>query len=90
MHILDLIMYFVTAGLLWFLIDIMSGGDFTQELGALKNNVTRLKEDHIRGLVGVLAMIVYTIVYIIMFVFVDYNWIDIFHSISNYTFSIQL
>lgn len=75
MHILDLIMYFVTAGLLWFVMDKISGGEFTNELG---------------GLVGSGVMVIYTIVYIIMFVFADYNWIDIFHSISNYTFSIQL
>jgi hypothetical protein len=68
-------MYFVTAGLLWFIMDKMSNGELTHELG---------------GVFGYGVMAIYTIVYIIMFVLVDYNWIDIFHSISNYTFSIQL
>ena len=75
MHILDLIMYFVTARLAWFIIDKMSNGEYTSEFGAV---------------FGYGVMVIYTIIYIIMFVFVDYNWIDIFHSISNYTFSIQL
>ena len=75
MHILDLIMYFVTIGLLWFIMDKMTKDDLEIEIQIKVIN---------------LVIVVYTIVYIIMFVFVDYNWIDIFHSISNYTFSIQL
>jgi hypothetical protein len=68
-------MYFVTAGLLWFILDKISGGEFTHELG---------------GVIGATIMVIYTIVYIVLFVIGSYNWIDIFHSISNYTFSIQL
>ena len=75
MHILDLIMYFVTAGLLWFKTDRISKGDLEKELRVKVNSV---------------VIFFYTIFYIIMFVLIDCNWIDIFHSISNYTFSIQL
>ena len=75
MHILDLIMYFVTAGLLWFIMDIIGGGDFTQELG---------------GVIGATIMVIYTIVYIVLFVIGSYNWIDIFHSFKNFTLDIKL
>ena len=75
MHILDLIMYFLTAGLLWFIADRITKGDLEKELRVKVNSV---------------AIFIYTIFYIIMFVLVDCNWIDIIHSISNYTFSIQL
>lgn len=67
MHFLDLIMYFVCYGFIWFLLDLFSGGELTNELG---------------GFIGLLIMFIYTIIYIILFVFVDYNWIDIFHSMS--------
>jgi uncharacterized RDD family membrane protein YckC len=75
MHILDLIMYFVTAGLLWFIIDIIGGGDYTKELGSV---------------IGATIMVIYTIVYIVLFVIGSYNWIDIFHSIKNFTLDIKL
>jgi hypothetical protein len=39
---------------------------------------------------GSIALIIYTIVYILVFIVGDNNWIDIFHSIGNVTFSIQL
>jgi hypothetical protein len=75
MHILDLIMYFVTAGLLWFITNRINKGDLEKEL--------RLKVIHV-------AIFIYTIVYIILFVIGSYNWIDTFHSFKNITFSIQL
>jgi uncharacterized RDD family membrane protein YckC len=75
MHILDLIMYFVTAGLLWFIMDIIGGGDYTKELG---------------GVIGATIMVIYTIVYIVLFVIGSYNWIDIFHSFKNFTLDIKL
>ena len=75
MHILDLIMYFVTAGLLWFLMDIIGGGDYTKELGSV---------------IGATIMVIYTIVYIVLFVIGSYNWIDIFHSFKNFTLDIKL
>lgn len=75
MHILDLIMYFVTAVLLWFLMDKIGGGDYTQELG---------------GVIGATIMVIYTIVYIVLFVIGSYNWIDIFHEMFIITFNITL
>jgi hypothetical protein len=75
MHILDLIMYFVTAGLLWFIMDIIGGGDYTKELGSV---------------IGATIMVIYTMVYIVLFVIGSYNWIDIFHSFKNFTLDIKL
>jgi hypothetical protein len=68
MHILDLIIYLISIPILWKIIDVMSNGEFVEELGTL---------------VGYLIIIVYTIIYVILFVWVDYNWIDIFHSIRD-------
>ena len=75
MYILDLIMYFVTAGLLWIITDRINKGDLEKEL--------RLKVIHV-------VIFIYTIVYIILFVIGSYNWIDIFHSIKNFTLDIKL
>lgn len=61
-------MYFVTASILWMLIHLFSGGEFTEELGCL---------------VGGFIEIIYLIIYIILFVWIDYNWIDIFHHGIN-------
>lgn len=69
MHILDLIMYFVSCFLLWGILHLISGGEFTQEIGA--------------ALVGMPIIVLYTIIHIILFVWIDYNWIDIFHSIRD-------
>ena len=68
MHILDLIIYLISIPILWKIIDVMSNGEFVEELGTL---------------VGYLIVIAYTIIYVILFVWVDYNWIDIFHSIRD-------
>jgi len=68
MHTLDLIIYFVGFGIIWFFLDILSCGEWTNELGG--------------ALVGLPIIIVYTIIYVILFVLIDYNWIDIFHAIS--------
>ena len=65
MHILDLIMYFVTAGLLWFIADRITKGDLEKELRVKVNSV---------------AIFIYTIVYTILFAFCGYNWIDIFSN----------
>ena len=75
MHILDLIMYFVTVVLLWIITDGINKGDLEKEL--------RLKVIHV-------VIFIHTIVYILIFVFVDYNWIDIFHNIGNFKLNIQL
>ena len=68
MHVLDLIMYFVLAGVIWWIMDLIWGGEITEELG---------------GLVGVLVIVVYTIWYLIHFVFGDLNWIDIFNGTKH-------
>lgn len=65
MHILDLIMYFVTCGIIWFLLDVFSGGDLTEELG---------------GLFGAFLLLIYTVWYIIYFGFLDHDWINIFRN----------
>lgn len=68
LHVLDFLMYFVTMGVIWFLLHIFSGGELTQELG---------------GLVGVLIIFVATIIYVALFVFGGLNWMDIFHGKYN-------
>lgn len=73
MHILDLLMYFATCGIIWFLLEKLSNGEFTHELG---------------GVVGMLIIFVWTIIYVILFWFCDYNWIDIFHNIKLPTFQL--
>jgi hypothetical protein len=68
MHILDFVMYFVTMGIIWFVLDKLFGGEFTNELG---------------GLVGLLVLFIATIIYIALFVFGGVDWIDIFHGKYN-------
>lgn len=72
MHILDLIMYLALVPIIWKLIEVMSNGEFTYEMGAIA---------------GILIVAVFTVIYVILFWFCDYNWIDIFHSIKNATIS---
>lgn len=73
MHILDLIMYFVTVSLLWKLIGLVTGGEWTEEIG---------------GLVGMMICVVYTILYIIAFAFwPDWNWSDF--SLSDFFLSLS-
>ena len=65
---------FVVCGItLWYLIDWLSGGDFTEEIG---------------GLIGMMIMVFYCIVYIILFVFF-YDWIDIFEHIRTWSPTMQ-
>ena len=61
MHILDLIMFFVLAYILWWAMDKLSDGEFTNEMGAL---------------IGVCAEIVFAVFYIGVFVVFDNNWVD--------------
>lgn len=75
MHILDLIMYFVTAGLLWFIMDKLFNGEITHELG---------------GLIGMVIMLIHLLIYIMVFVTGSYNWIDVFYSIKTFTLDIKL
>ena len=72
MHILDLIMYFPIMYLIYLLIDKLSGSQYTTEIGA--------------G-IGCLILIVATIIYVVIFVIIDCNWIDIFCSIRDINFS---
>lgn len=76
MHILDLIMYFVTCGIIWFLLDKMSDSEYTEELGAL---------------VGWFTLFVYTILYTMVFcIWPDLNWIDIFRSTYHLDIKLEL
>lgn len=68
MHLLDLIMYFVLVVLLWWILDKVSGSQWTEELGSL---------------LGGFIVIIFTIAYIILFCFwPDWNWVDIFKGFS--------
>jgi len=65
MHILDFVMYFVTVGIIWFILGIISDGEFTEEIGG--------------ALVGFPVIVVWTIIYFILFVWpIDLNWVDLF------------
>ena len=66
-HILDIVMYFVVIVVYWYLLDKLSDGEYTNELG---------------GLIGLLGVGVITIVYIILFGVMDWDWINIFKGIS--------
>jgi hypothetical protein len=68
MHVLDLIMYIVLAVLLWWIIDKVSNGEFTNELGTLG---------------GIFFEVAFLIAYIIIFVVFDNDWVDIFSSFKN-------
>ena len=74
MHVLDLIMYFPIMGIIWLLIDKISEGEFTNELGTF---------------VGIIIMMICTLLYIILFaVWPDWNWIDIFKGIETFKLNI--
>jgi hypothetical protein len=66
-HILDILMYFVVLVVYWFLLDKLSNGEYTNELG---------------GLVGLLGSAVITIIYIILFGIMDWDWINIFRGVN--------
>lgn len=66
-HILDILMYFVVIVVYWYLLDKMSNGEYTNELG---------------GLIGLLGAGVITIVYIILFGVMDWDWINIFRGVN--------
>jgi len=66
-HILDFLMWFVVIGVYWYLLDKISNGELTNELG---------------GLVGLLGVIIITIVYIILFGFMGWDWINIFRGVN--------
>ena len=60
-------MYFVVLVVYWFLLDKLSNGEYTNELG---------------GLVGLLGSAVITIIYIILFGIMDWDWINIFRGVN--------
>jgi hypothetical protein len=66
-HILDILMYFVVIVVYWFLLDKISDGEYTNELG---------------GLIGLLGAGVITIIYIVLFGVMDWDWINIFRGIN--------
>jgi hypothetical protein len=57
-HILDIVFWFVSVGIIWWLLDYFSNGEYTNELG---------------GLIGLTIIIIYTIIYIILFGFMGYD-----------------
>jgi len=50
----------------WIILAIL-GEEYTTEIG---------------GLIGCGVIVVYTVIYVILFVVIDYNWIDIFETIK--------
>lgn len=73
MHFLDLIMYVVVGIIIWYTMAWLSGGDLTEEIG---------------GLIGMMIMIVYTIIYCVLFIFF-YDWVDIFEAIITWSPTMQ-
>ncbi len=73
MHFLDLIMWIVIGLIIGFLLDVISEGEWTHELGAL---------------VGMFVLIVYSIIYLILFAFwPDWNWVDFDYPSAKEFFS---
>ena len=66
-HILDWVMWLVIVIVFWFLLDKLGGGEYTEELG---------------GLAGMTAVIVITIIHIVLFGFMGWDWINIFHGMN--------
>lgn len=62
MHILDIIIYFISVPLIWLLLGVLSKGELTEELG---------------GVIGTIIIAVYTIIYVIIFGVFDVNWSDL-------------
>ncbi len=68
MHILDLIMYFVTCAALWGFLALISNRQLTEEIGALA---------------GMAIMLLYSIFYLIAFAFYpDWNWSDFNYNLG--------
>lgn len=66
MYVLDFIMYFVLGFVVWKILAIISGDQYTEELGGMT--------------VGLLVLIVYTIIYIYIFWSPTTNWSDFDYS----------
>lgn len=70
MHLLDLIMWFVIMGIIWFLLDKIFSGELTEEMG---------------GCIGMVILLIFTIIYCIIFVYpYNVNWVDIFNGEYNF------
>ena len=68
MHVLDFFMYVILLlDIRWFM-KLISDGDWMEGLGEIA---------------WFLVQVIFTIVYIIIFVWIDLNWIELFHSLSN-------
>jgi hypothetical protein len=57
-HILDIIVWFIGVLIIWKILEVTTDGESTEELG---------------GLVGLFIIIVYSIIYLIIFGFCDYD-----------------
>ena len=64
-HILDFVMWFVIICVYWYVLGWLSEGEFTEELG---------------GLIGCFGIVIITIIYVVLFVFMEWNWSDIFRG----------
>lgn len=71
-HALDIMVWFFSLFVIWYIIDKLSNSEFTEELGSL---------------IGVFILIIYTIIYIIIFGVCDYNISDIGISLPNINIS---
>lgn len=67
-HFLDWIMWLFLCILLWKILEAVTDGEWTEDLG---------------GILGVIVILVFTIVHIFLFGVLDWNWIDIFRSIGG-------
>lgn len=75
MHVLDFLMWIVLSIALWFIIDKLSDGEFTHELGAIG---------------GCFIIIAFSILYLIVFAFYpNWNWVDIFKFLKDYSYNID-
>ena len=63
MHTLDFIMYLLLSGGIYRFMDWVSDGDWTRDIGAMA---------------WILFQCIFTIVYLVVFVWIDLNWIDLF------------
>lgn len=64
-HLLDIIVWIISLVVLWKLIEIFSNRQYTEELGSL---------------VGMFILFIYSVIYVIIFGFLDYNISDIYFS----------
>ena len=73
--ILDFLMYFPCALLLWLILNVIYGEHWTDGIGAIA---------------GLIIEMLFTTLYIIAFGICDYNWIDILKGTQHIFTNIQL